>query len=429
MSALRDRWQPDWLSFAALATLAVAFFLSARFPPDYSPEREAVPPAAGSGPGAPHVQDFAFVFNYGRRAVGRPGVSPYSVGEHQRFIRAWLGPRVGSALCFAYSPTLILLFAPLFMLSTPWAWLAWNLGSAWLAAWAVRRAAGTDRALLGVGRAGLISPNTLYGLALGQTALFTTGVLAALLLCARSGRTGRAAAWCAVCAFVLTMKPPLAVVAGAALLAAGYWWSLAGAIAGAVAVLAAAVGWWGPDVVGDYLTLLGRYNLVEVAPVFRAGLVPGLMSNLRNVLLHLGPLDDAGASGISWLAFVAALSAPAFLAAAARRRLSLDLGLAWAAMGYALFSPHLSSTEDLILLVVLLALWRAPGLPARLRLPGAVLCVLPQFVGGSAAVVFGAGLEGAVADALPLIAFAIKLALWAVVAAGVVATHREPVTA
>src|SRR5205809_3704418 len=88
----------------------------------------------------------------------------------------------------------------------------------------------------------------LYCLVLGQTALFTTGVLAAMLLADR--RSQVAATVAATCVFVLTMKPPLAVVAAAALLAAGCWWSLVAATAGVLLVLAAAVGWWGAELIG-----------------------------------------------------------------------------------------------------------------------------------------------------------------------------------
>ena len=42
---------------------------------------------------------------------------------------------------------------------------------------------------------------------------------------------------------------------------------------------------------------------------------------------------------------------------------------------------------------------------------------MPQFLGGSAAIVLGSGVEGAAAGALPPLAFAAKLALGAVVAA------------
>ena len=402
-----------------LAALAVAFFLRAHFPPDYRRDHAI---AAEDAAGDLHVQDFAFHFNYARRAVGRPGVSPYSVEEQRSFIRAWLGSRIGSALCFAYSPTVVLLFSPLFALSTPWAWLAWNIGSAWLAAWAVRRGAGADRRLLTLGRVALINPNALYCLALGQTALFTTGLLIAMLLVSRRGWV--ASTMVATCVFLLTMKPPLAVVAGAALLAAGRWSSLATATAGTLLVLAAAVGWWGTGLIGDYVTLISHYTLVQADPVFRAGFVPGLMSNLRNVLLHVS-FDDARASAVSSVVLVVALAVPALLAAARRRRFGLEIALAWTATSYALFSPHLSSTEDLVLLVVMLALWRAGDVSRRLRLLSAALCVAPQFLGGSAALVFGSGPGGAAAGVLPLLAFTVKLALGGVVAVGLLPVGRR----
>jgi hypothetical protein len=315
------------------------------------------------------------------------------------------------------------MLSPLFPLPTRWAWLVWNLGGAWLAAWAVRRAAGPERRLLTLSRLALISPNALYCLVLGQTALLTTGVLAALLLTAPGRRAALAGA---ACVLALGIKPPLAVVAAAALLAAGLWSTLALAAAGSAAVIAAAVVWWGNGVVGDYVTLVGRYNLVQADPLFRAGFVPGLMSNLRNVLLHTGWLDDARASAVSSLVFLVALAAPALLAVATQRRLRLDVALACTATSYALFAPHLSSTEDLILLVVLLALWRAGEIPKRLHLAYAALCVVPQFFGGSVAVVFGSGPGGAAAELLPLVAFALKLALGGLLATRLWSRHGRP---
>jgi hypothetical protein len=79
---------------------------------------------------------------------------------------------------------------------------------------------------------------------------------------------------------------------------------------------------------------------------------------------------------------------------------------AWMTIGYTLFAPHLSSTEDQVLLIPMLLLWRWPGAPHSLRRTGAALALLPQFVGGSAAVFLHTG-----APLLPLLAFVDKLGL------------------
>ncbi len=111
-------WQPDWATFLLLLAVAVLLFARVGSLPDYDPAREAVGAAPSTTGGGLQVQDFAYILNYARRAVGRPGVSLYSVDEHRRFLAAWMGPHVGSALCFAYSPTAILVLAPLFPLPT-----------------------------------------------------------------------------------------------------------------------------------------------------------------------------------------------------------------------------------------------------------------------------------------------------------------------
>jgi hypothetical protein len=398
-------WQPDWPSFIALLIIAGALFAKVGSLPDYDPAREDIGPVASNVHADLRVQDFAYILNYARRAAMRPGVSPYSVEEHRRFLRAWMGPHVGSALCFAYSPTAILVLAPLFPLPTAVAWLVWNAAGAWLAAWSVRRLAADDRTALLLGRLGLVSLNAFFCLALGQTALLTTGLIGAMALCAMDA-SSRAAWTSAACLFVLTMKPPLAVVAGAALLAAGHRQPVVVAGTAAVAVLAAAIGWWGASSVADYVRLVRTYDLVQADPLFRAGYVPGLMSNARNALLQLGWLDDARAAAAATLLLAAAILPPVLRTVLTARPMSVELSFIWMITAYLLFSPHLSATEDMALTLPLLLLRRSAIGPASLHRSRAILCLAPQFIGGATAVILGRGVP-----LLPLLAFADKLAL------------------
>ncbi len=133
------------------------------------------------------------------------------------------------------------------------------------------------------------------------------------------------------------------------------------------------------------------------------------------MLLHTGRFDDAEASAVTWIPFAAGLAVPVLLAIARRTPIPVAIASAWTAMTYALFSPHLSPTEDLVLVVVMLWLWRYCGKTERLMLVG--ICVGAQFVGASTfALLVQTGLAPTFADALPVVVFAAK-----VVVAGIAA--------
>ena len=142
-------------------------------------------------------------------------------------------------------------------------------------------------------------------------------------------------------------------------------------------MLAAAIVWWTPDVLRDYVVLVGSYNLVEAPSLFRAGFHPEFMTNLRNVLLHLG-VDDARASHLTWVPLVATLGVPAAVAALFRRPVPVELAAAAAATAYTLFSPHLTPTEDIVMVAVLAWLWQA-------RAPRALLAALCSWASNSSA--------------------------------------------
>jgi hypothetical protein len=92
-----------------------------------------------------------------------------------------------------------------------------------------------------------------------------------------------------------------------------------------------------------------------------------------------------------------------------RRTWPLELAAPWTMMVYLLFAPHLSSTEDLILLVPLGLLLDAE-LPRWQRAAVVLGCVGPQFVGGSALqLASGFGVAGSVAGAAPVVAWLLKL--------------------
>jgi hypothetical protein len=407
----RRALRPDPVAFAFLAVVALALFAVVRFPPDL---RDGGPPPGVAAAPPKNVQDFAFVLNYARWAVARPDASPYTYDAHREFYRAWLGPRVSSALCFPYGWIAMLLLAPLFPLATAWAWLVWNLASAWLMGLAVRLLPGDPQSLRWA-RLVAVSPTAFHCLINGQTALFTTGCFAGALHLgdrARRGDLGRAMAGAAFLVALL-VKPPLAAVAALALLAAGRWRPLGPAAVIAVTSALAAAWWWTPGVLLDYVTLLRRYNLVDADEIVRAGCVPWSMSNLRSVVLHAGWLDDSQAFRLSGAVLAGALAVP--LVAVLRRRVwPLDAAASWVVVAYLLFAPHLSPMEDLLLVVPLARLLPAMGTgPSRALL--LVGCLGPQWLNGSGLHLGELIVRGASLDALPLVGFALKLVAAAVV--------------
>ncbi len=412
---MRRAWL-DPLVALLLAAVAIVLFATVRFPPDLHGERS---PGASepAGPPPSHVQDFAYVFNYARWAAARPGASPYALAAHREFLSAWLGPRVGSALCFAYGPMMVLVLAPLFLLTTRWAWLAWNLAGAGAAASAIERLSADDDRGRGWGRVAVVGATAFHCLVNGQTALVGAGCMAAVFDADGNRapdsrrRTIAVAAWTTV----LSAKPPLALVAIAALLAAGRVAAATLAALGSILVVLLAVSWWGPAILHDYATLVARYNLVDADELVRAGFAPQQMSNLRGLLLSAGALDDAQAFRLSACVLLAALAIPIATALRRGRSWPLELGASWAVLAYLLFAPHLTLTED-VLLVIPLLLLRRTGLVTGSRMAWLVVgCVAPQWVNDTTLRLVSAGHPPSWSAAVPAVAFALKLVPAAIV--------------
>jgi hypothetical protein len=405
----------DLIVVALLIAVTTIFFVAAPPFPEYSAD-----PAARTAPADDSdlpVQDFAYIFNYARYAAGIPGNSPYSIPAHRRFLSEWLGPDVASCACFAYSPTMVLLLAPLLPFSTGVAWLLWDVMSVVVLVAGLAFTNRRDRSLASVARLGIVGPTMFYALAWGQTALLTTGVAALAVELERdSGLKRWCATWVAAAALVvLTIKPPLALLLAAALLAARRFRTLGIASVGVLAIAIAAVVWWSPGIVRDYVDLVGNYNLVDAPPLFRAGFKPEQMTNLRHMLLATGLFDDSQASRLTWIPLVV-LMLPAVVSLVRGNAVPVPIAAAFAATAYALFSPHLSPTEDLIMIAVMCWLWPASGPRTRVLL--AVMCVGIQFLGAvrfSFAHVLGE--DSSVLDLIPLVGF------WAKLVVGVVAAQ------
>jgi len=426
-------FRPDPLVAMVLSTIAIALFLRVEFPPDLSPG-QTEPPAAVADDPPIQVQDFAYVFNYARRAAWRAGVSPYSIAEHRDFLQAWLGPKVTSALCFAYGPSMVMLLAPLFAMSTAWAWLAWNLAGALLTASTVSALSDDSGVARRWGRLAATGATAFHTLVNGQTALVTTGLLGAMHAADRTirGRIARPLA-VAACIAALALKPPLAVVGLIALLLAHRTRAVAASCLVLVLIGAGAMVWWTPSAVWDYAALLRRYNLVDADPIMRAGFVPTDMSNLRGVLLNMGLANDSVAFRLSAWTFAACLVAAAMFRIVRPAVMPLHVAMSCAALAYLLFAPHLTSTEDLLLLVPLTVFLAHEPLPGWRRSAMIAGCVGPQWVNASGMQVLAlGGASLAWHAAAPMLAFALKVLVALLVGARAVsltATDAAPASA
>jgi hypothetical protein len=313
--------------------------------------------------------DFQFHLQFVRAFWQAPDGRLYTPEFHRKMMRDWTGFDVGDSLSFAYSPTRLLTLAPAGLLPDPAAYLAWSgaallLAHAFLVFWILRCRAPSELLPCFLLETVLLSFAYQGALALGQTAAWSS-LLFALLLRTEHGGPAKAS-WPVQAAllWILTAKPPLAVVGGVALASAGKIKPVAAAVllvAAQAALFSLALGAsWIPD----YLRLLGAFDRESSDPLFLSSLVVERMSNLRQVLhLALGTGDALATSASTWLWLG---SSAGVLAWAWRRRLhpSLPCALGLALCCYSLFSPHLSFTEDLALFFPVCLLFQKAAGPA-----------------------------------------------------------------
>lgn len=347
------------------------------------------------GEGGIRIKDFASHLTFAKAFwLGKAG---YDVESHLRITSQWAGRSVGVALPFGYSPTMLWILAPLCVLPTVWGFALWTLAGG-LAAWWMSR----PRWSLGAAAA-VLSPVAMGCFALGQTALVTTAGL--LMLMSQDlddpGRTApdrrAASAWRdAIVLWALTAKPPLALTGATALLAGRRFRPLVLALGLTVLSTVALTPALGIGWMREYAHLATHYERETADPAFAWSFVPGTMSNLR-ALLHvaLGMSDSAAShwsSGL-WLLVLAGI-----VATGIGRVLPAQASWGFAALAYLLLCPHVSWTEELLLVLILALVARTtPPAAAAVRwavlglilvslylLPG-VLYQLPDVVGRLAA--------------------------------------------
>lgn len=304
------------------------------------------------------------------------GEAGYDIESYLRVTSARVGRPVEHALPFPYSPTMLWILGPFCVPPAAWSYVLWSLLSIAAVWWMTR----PPQSIWLI--AAFFTPVTFSCFKLGQTALLTTAGLLFLMRCDLHGRlTSRSlkgSEWLdAMVLWALTAKPPVALTAAAALVIGRRWRALAFAAGLTILSTALLTPLLGTHWVQGYLYLVTHYDLDTADPVYVWSLAPQTMGNLRALLHVTLGIADSIANSISsglWLFALAGI-----VVAGLRGALTLGASWALAVLAYLLFCPHVTSTEELQLALVL-TLFVDPQLPmtngARWLAVGLVLVAL-----------------------------------------------------
>jgi hypothetical protein len=312
-------------------------------------------------------QDFTSHFNVVRQIWRQVTPRPYPPEGQRALYSAWLGETPPAGLIYGYSPTLLLLLAPLLSLSSFTAYLAYGLANAIAAGLLVY---------------GLIGPRSrqqpwqwvavllcFFSVAFfsvfqfGQTVVLTTAALGAIwaLLYDPSTQQWRASRWrgdlaLSLLLWALSAKPNIAIFSGVLLVAAFRWRALALTACWCVLttlVTAPYLGGW-PVWWQDYLRLLSLYHDPAVQTSFLSwSSDPDNFTNFLQVLTHFNswpyPLQSRFSSSL-WLAGLILLLGTQVLRTKPRPVLFFQINLLLALI----FNPNLLHTEDFLLVLLFL---------------------------------------------------------------------------
>lgn len=297
------------------------------------------------------IRDFASHFNFARAFWH--GGADYSLSTHLRLTSEWAGRPINRALPFGYSPTMLWLLSPLAFLSTFNAYVVWVLLGCAAVIWICR----TDAFSVPICAVLLLTPLAFFSFALGQTSILSTAALVALVRRhvelhddAKSERWSWSLLPDVVLLWALSAKPPLAITAGAALLACRRWKTVTIAVVATIATSVLLTARLGQSWMVDYLSMITHYDLETAPTEFAWSLHPDHMTNLRSVLWYSGVVGDHLASVISSACWIVATG---FVVLHSRKS-GRDATSVWLSVcaAYLMFCPHLSSTEDMLLVVV-----------------------------------------------------------------------------
>jgi hypothetical protein len=342
------------------------------------------------------IQDFAGNLTFAKAFWA--GEAGYDVQSHLDATGRWRGGPVSRAMPFNYSPTMLLVLGPFCLLSNAWSFALWSFLSLALI-WGMTRPPWAMWLT-----AGVFAPAGFACLAVGQTTFLTAAAMLFLMerdvasgSCEQGTENGRRQWSEAVVLWLLTAKPPVALTAGFGLIATRRWRPVV--LASGLTLLSAALltPRLGSHWVLDYVRLMAQSNVQTGDPAFVWSLAPETMSNLRGLLYTATAIGDAAASRYATAVWMLAITA--ILALAIRRRIPVQAAWALLVLAYLLFCPHVSSTGDLHLLLVLaLLLHPSQSVPPALRWSGiglalATLYLIPTVgvYGGPARAVLAVG--------------------------------------
>ena len=297
------------------------------------------------------IRDFAAHLTFAK-AFWSDGVD-YSVESHLAVTREWAGRPVERSLPFGYAPTMLWLLAPLTPLPLVWGFTAWTLLSALAVWWMTRR----PRAWWLASTLLLLSPLGVLCFSLGQTAyLGAAGLLLLMVSASRPPpRTHILAADAApaLTLWALAAKPPLAIVGAVVMLAGRRPRPVALAVVLTVVttlLITPRLGWTWPS---EYFDLLRHYDQSTADPAFGWSFRPDTMANLRALLWHTGLVSDNVASAASSALWLLVTSGAWWLGRC--RQISMRVTWVLIVVAYLTLFPHVSSTENLQLSLLLAA--------------------------------------------------------------------------
>jgi len=301
------------------------------------------------------INDFASHFTFVKKTwLGQTtvnsGSSVYSLENHLKVTSDWAGMKLNNALPFGYSPTMMWVLAPLVLFSHTTAYYLFNVGGLLSIWWQTH----PFRCRRGVGLLAFFSLLSQACFRVGQTALITGAGL--LFIAEKTRERNREGGWrndifVGIVLWALTAKPPLALTAIAVLLGRRRWRPLL--VAGMLTILStlAITPLLGANWVNDYIHMISSYDKVNAGVAFAESLSPNHMANLRGVLsVDFGVADNIASriSSIMW--FIALLC---IVAMGIRPRLSEGAIWSIGILSYLLLCPHVTSTEELQLVLIL----------------------------------------------------------------------------
>jgi hypothetical protein len=300
------------------------------------------------------IKDFPFHFNFVQKAwrhetTVAEGSSIYSVENHLKVTSEWAGRPMPYSLQFGYSPTMLLVLAPLVPLSPAAAFLLFDIAGLFAVFWMTH----PSRCRKGIGLIMFFSPVARFCFYLGQTALLSGAALLFLALKTSDSRKEgwRDTAMTGIVLWAITAKPPVALAAAAVLLGLRRWRTLiaAGVLTSISTLLVSPL--LGAHWITDYLHLIGSYNRIDAGHVFAFSVVPEIMGNLRAILsVDIGLRDDVSSliSAAVWLIALASVAITGL-----RSRVSAPALWAMGILSYLLFCPHVTVTEVLEAVILL----------------------------------------------------------------------------